>query len=142
MYARVNTFKKKKQNSFLGLIRTTEEDLKTCLDLGKNLVYTPYMPNVRAPGQKPILIPLTNGFLDAIDLAYRNAGFDDRAKFIREAVREKLVSLGIDVPVEITLAPGRRRPANKCEAPDRVKKKYPRHNPNTAGLNEGERGEA
>jgi metal-responsive CopG/Arc/MetJ family transcriptional regulator len=67
------------------------------------------MPNKRAPGQTPILIPMKDQFKDAIDRAYRAEGIDDRSKFIRIAVREKLQAMGKEVPIEWTLAPGRVR---------------------------------
>ncbi len=74
---------------------------KMGVDVAAYLIYTPSMPNVRAPGQKPILLSLTQRFLDAVDEAYRQEGFDDRSKFIREAVWEKLERMGIKVPLDL-----------------------------------------
>ena len=65
------------------------------------------MPNQRAAGQVPILIPFRDEFLQLINAHYEEAGYDDRAKFIRAAVREKLIRMGYSVPVEYSLAPGR-----------------------------------
>jgi len=61
----------------------------------------------RAEGQKLIPIPMTQKFIDSIDRAYRKLGYEDRAKFIRAAVREKLELMGYPVETEDPLAPNR-----------------------------------
>jgi len=48
-------------------------------------------------------------FIRIIDRSYRKLGYDDRSKFIRTAVREKLINMGVPVPLEETLAPERTR---------------------------------
>jgi hypothetical protein len=65
------------------------------------------MPNQRSKGQKLVPIPMTEAFIKALDRAYRAAGYDDRSKFIRAAIREKLVSMGLPIEEEETLAPSR-----------------------------------
>jgi Arc/MetJ-type ribon-helix-helix transcriptional regulator len=68
------------------------------------------MPGQRAANQKMILIWMSDKFINAIDGAYREEGFDDRAKFIRAAVREKLERMGYTIPMADTLSPKRRDP--------------------------------
>ena len=65
------------------------------------------MPGQRAEGQKLIPVPMTEKFISAIDRAFRKEGYSDRSKFIRAAVREKLVGLGYPIEVEETLPPDR-----------------------------------
>jgi Arc/MetJ-type ribon-helix-helix transcriptional regulator len=50
---------------------------------------------------------MSEAFVGAIDLAYRKEGYDDRSKFVRAAVKEKLEKLGYKIPVEDAIAPGR-----------------------------------
>ena len=66
------------------------------------------MPNQRAPGQKLINVPMTQNFIDALNRSVRKAGYDDRSKFIRDAITEKLKREGFEVPAaEDRMAPDR-----------------------------------
>lgn len=65
------------------------------------------MPNQRAHGQKQIPVMMKEDFVDTIDSALAQLGYTDRAKFIRDAVFEKLENSGIKLPREISLAPDR-----------------------------------
>jgi len=69
------------------------------------------MPNQRGKGQKLVPVPMSERFLAEIDRAFRLLGYDDRSKFIRAAVREKLQRMGYPVEKEETMAPPRTRPA-------------------------------
>lgn len=68
------------------------------------------MPGQRAKGQRLVPIPRSDEFIAILDRAYRQEGYDDRAKFIRAAVREKLQGLEYAVEMEEALAPDRTRP--------------------------------
>lgn len=57
---------------------------------------------------KTVLVLLREEFLDEIDKAYPLAGFNDRSSFIRDAVYQALVKMGIDVPIIIKTAPDRK----------------------------------
>lgn len=46
-------------------------------------------------------------FIEAIDEAVVSSGYSDRAKFIRDAIVEKLEIMGIKLPKEITSAPSK-----------------------------------
>ncbi len=61
----------------------------------------------RAPGQTLVNLPMKVVFRDFLDGELEGLGYADRSKFIRDAIREKLVAMGKDVPVEFTLPPGR-----------------------------------
>ncbi len=63
------------------------------------------MPNQRSEGQRLINVPMHEDFIDEINSALRKAGFRDRSSFIRVAIQEKLLNLGIDVPASLVLAP-------------------------------------
>jgi len=65
------------------------------------------MPNVRAPGQKLLNFPAYEDFIKQIDEAVAKSGAGDRSKWIREAIVEKLESLGIRVPPHLASAPPR-----------------------------------
>lgn len=85
--------------------------------------YIHLVPGQRAKGQKLVPIPMSEEFIADIDRASRAEGYDDRSKFIRQAVREKLESLGYDVPIERTMAPGRaRQPAAAALQPTKQEK--------------------
>lgn len=86
------------------------------------------MPNKRGKDQVLIAFALDRGMVGGLDQARCKDG-QNRSSFIRRAIKDALIERGISVP------------AGSEEAPDRVKKKYPRHNPNPAGLNEGEKGD-
>jgi len=55
------------------------------------------MPNKRATDQKLINIPMTKDAVAELDDYVAKAGYPDRAKFIRDAICEKLESLGYKV---------------------------------------------
>lgn len=79
------------------------------------------MPNVRGKDQKGVLVMMRESFLKEIDAALPKAGFSDRSKFIREAIYQRLRSLGFGIdPVEST-APSRK---GKGGRPSHYKK-YP-----------------
>jgi hypothetical protein len=61
----------------------------------------------RAPGQTLVNLPMKIAFRDFIDGELEGLGYADRSKFIRDAIRDKLIHMGKTVPVEFTLAPGR-----------------------------------
>ncbi len=66
------------------------------------------MSGQRGPGQKPILVVFDVGFLRDIALAMKGR-YSDRSKFIRDAVYEKLVKLGIQTDYKRAMAPSRIR---------------------------------
>lgn len=57
---------------------------------------------------KPVLIMMRPEFLEEIDRAYPLAGFNDRASFVRDAVYQALLKLGISVPLVLKTAPDRK----------------------------------
>ena len=65
------------------------------------------MPAQRAPGQKPIIVMMKEEFVAEIDGNLGKLGYGDRASLIREAVIEKMIKLGIEVPKELSAAPSR-----------------------------------
>lgn len=65
------------------------------------------MPNKRAKGQKGVLVVMRASFLEKIDAALSQAGYNDRSSFIRDAVYEKLTGLGYPVNLEEKTAPNR-----------------------------------
>ena len=65
------------------------------------------MPNKRAKGQKGVLVMMKEGFLSEIDSTLEASGYSDRSTFIRDAVYEKLRSLGVDVPPSSKTSPSR-----------------------------------
>ncbi|HEY0255960.1 MAG TPA: hypothetical protein VGC39_00850 [Candidatus Methylacidiphilales bacterium] len=77
------------------------------------------MPSKRAPGQKPIIVMMKEEFIAEIDGNLGKLGYGDRASLIRAAVIEKMISLGIEVPKELSLAPSR---AGKGGRPPKYKK--------------------
>ena len=52
-------------------------------------------------------VPMHESFITLINASLADCGYSDRSKFIRDAVREKLDSMGISVPRQITQAPMR-----------------------------------
>lgn len=74
------------------------------------------MPNQRSKGQKLLNFPVTEEFEKKINEGAERMVLD-RSKFIREAIVEKLRSLGIEVPREVYASPprmgkgGRKAPA-------------------------------
>jgi hypothetical protein len=87
------------------------------------------MPNQRAPGQKPIIIMMREEFIAEIDGNLGKLGYGDRASLIREAVVEKMIKMGIEVPKMFSTAPCRAgkggRPAKyeKARGPKKLAKK-------------------
>lgn len=65
------------------------------------------MKSRRAPGQTLVNFPIKGAFLEFLDSNLESLGFSDRSKFIREALREKLIQMGKDCPPELVLPPGR-----------------------------------
>ena len=65
------------------------------------------MSNQRAPGQKLINLYMSEEFIAEIDREMRLHGYSERSRFVRDAVYEKLRSLGIVLPAEISMAPSR-----------------------------------
>ena len=65
------------------------------------------MPAQRAPGQKPIIVMMKEEFVAEIDGNLGKLGYGDRASLIRDAVIEKMIKLGIEVPKEFSAAPSR-----------------------------------
>lgn len=83
------------------------------------------MPGQRAPDQKAVLIMMRDAFIHEIDRLVPLCGYSDRSAFIRDAVYEKLESMGYKLPREISTAPARTgkggRPKNVtllADAPD------------------------
>jgi len=87
------------------------------------------MPNQRAPGQKPIIIMMREEFIAEIDGNLEKLGYGDRASLIRTAVIEKMIRLGIKVPMVLSTAPcragkgGRPVKYNKAKGPKKPAKK-------------------
>lgn len=84
------------------------------------------MPGKRDPSQTVMSISLSKSLLALVDSAriHKLRG-RNRAQFIRDALAEKLASLGIDVPDDDVLAPDRatRRLAAEQEAAQVTTKK-------------------
>lgn len=70
------------------------------------------MPNKRAEGQRPVLIPMKEEFVKIIDKYSESEGLS-RSQLLRDAVYEKLESLGARVPKDVRYAPGRRGKGGK-----------------------------
>lgn len=70
---------------------------------------------------KPVLIMMREEFIEEIDRVYPLAGFNDRASFVRDAVYQALVKLGIEVPMVMKTAPDRKgkggTPTHKTKRP-------------------------
>ena len=88
------------------------------------------MANRRAPGQTLVNLPIKEDFLKFVDSHLESMGYSDRSKFIREAMREKLLAMGKVVPVELVMPPGR---AGKG---GRRKTVYPDHRSESLSLND------
>jgi Arc/MetJ-type ribon-helix-helix transcriptional regulator len=65
------------------------------------------VPNQRASGQKQVIVVMKEEFLEKIDSNLEAMGFGDRAQFIRQAVREKLMRYGVSVSLEEIAPPSR-----------------------------------
>jgi hypothetical protein len=77
------------------------------------------MPNQRAPGQKAIIVMMREEFITEIDGNLGKLGYGDRASLIREAVVEKMIKMGIEVPKVLSTPPCR---AGKGGRPAKYKK--------------------
>lgn len=65
------------------------------------------MKSRRAPGQTLVNFSVKEPFLKFLDSNLESIGFSDRSKFIREAMREKLLRMGKECPPDLILPPGR-----------------------------------
>jgi hypothetical protein len=65
------------------------------------------MSGQRGKNQKGVIIMFDLYFLQEIDRALKKAGYSDRSKFVRDAIYEKLLSLGVHVNYELSMAPQR-----------------------------------
>lgn len=74
----------------------------------------------RAPGQTLVNLPMKIAFRDFIDDNLGNLGYDDRAKFIRAAVWEKLTAMGKVIPRDLMLSPGRQGKGGKGKTLSRM----------------------
>jgi Arc/MetJ-type ribon-helix-helix transcriptional regulator len=70
-------------------------------------VYNARVPNVRASGQKQVIVIMSEDFLTDIDGSVAALGFSNRAEFIRQAVLEKLAAAGVKVEKSKAAAPSR-----------------------------------
>ena len=61
----------------------------------------------RSPGQKLIAVPMSEEFIDHVNMAVRTLNYSDRAKLIRDAIAEKLEKEGIPTPQHLAVAPAR-----------------------------------
>ncbi|HVU28378.1 MAG TPA: ribbon-helix-helix domain-containing protein [Verrucomicrobiae bacterium] len=69
-------------------------------------------------------------FRDFIDGELESLGYADRSKFIRDAIREKLIAMGKDVPQEFALPPGRSGKGGRKPF------RYPPYHPSAAAMND------
>lgn len=70
-------------------------------------VYNAHVPNVRASGQKQVIVIMSEEFLSDIDGSIESLGYSNRAEFIRQAVLEKLAKAGVQVEKSKAAAPSR-----------------------------------
>jgi hypothetical protein len=63
------------------------------------------MANKRSEGQSLISMQIKDGFLRQLDAALIQLNYPDRSSFIRQAIRDKLVSLGYAIEPSAPLAP-------------------------------------
>ncbi len=61
----------------------------------------------RSVGQRMIPVMMTSELVEHIDKHLTGLNYSDRAKFIRDAIGEKLKAMGFQVPDEWLLAPSR-----------------------------------
>ena len=80
------------------------------------------MATLRTPGQKLLPIPASEKFIRELDAGVRDSGYASRAQFIRDAIRDKLSSIGRPIPKELTLAPSRLGKGGKRRSPARPPK--------------------
>lgn len=83
------------------------------------------MPGQRAKNQKLVNLQMKEEFIREIDGAMPLGGYShrERARFIRDAVYEKLERLGLKLPREIAIAPGKQM--SHGETFDRTYKQKP-----------------
>lgn len=74
------------------------------------------MPGQRSKDQKLIPVPMSEDFIREINAAVKKAGYPTRAQFMRDAILEKIQSLGIKLPSDIAVPP----PAFSREKPRRL----------------------
>jgi len=65
------------------------------------------MPNQRAEGQKLINVPMKIKLIEELDAAAKDSGYEDRSKFIRDAIKEKLKRDGYHVSDDLFEPPSR-----------------------------------
>lgn len=63
-------------------------------------LYTPSVPNKRAKGKVLLNIAMHEDAIQEMDQALVQIGETNRSKFIRDAIREKLQSMGITVALD------------------------------------------
>lgn len=80
-------------------------------------VYNAHVPNVRASGQKQVIVIMSEEFLSDIDGSIETLGYSNRAEFIRQAVLEKLAKAGVQIEKSKAAAPSR---AGKGGRPKKV----------------------
>ena len=90
------------------------------------------MPNQRAPGQKLLPFAVDETFLRELDIGMAQAGYRNRSQFIRDAIVEKLVRVGVPLPKELALPPHRIRKGRS----DSTKTRYPGYRPSDYALND------
>ena len=89
------------------------------------------MSNQRAPGQKLLPIAVDENFLRELDAGLARAGYRNRSQFIRDAIIEKLMRVGVHLPKELALPPHR---IGKGGVSGKIR--YPAHHPSEYELNE------
>jgi len=103
------------------------------------------MPNQRAAGQQLITLYMKETFLRALDRAFPAAGYSARSEFIRDAILEKLQSMGILLPASEAAAPSRagkggrphkRKHQKAAEPIDEVAKAFESNEPWFAGASQ------
>jgi hypothetical protein len=90
------------------------------------------MSNQRAPGQKLLPIAVDENFLRELDAGLVRAGYRNRSQFIRDAIIEKLMRVGISLPKELALPP--HRIGKGGGSPGKIR--YPAHHSSEYALNE------
>ncbi|HBR94324.1 MAG TPA: hypothetical protein DEA90_09195 [Opitutae bacterium] len=65
------------------------------------------MAGQRSKGQKQVITMMKESFVEKIDESLSECGYTDRSSFIRDAVYEKLESMGIKLPLIEKAAPQR-----------------------------------
>ena len=68
--------------------------------------YTTRMGN-RGKNQRLLNLWMDHKFISELDDAVERIGYEGRSQFIRDAIKEKLKSLGIEIPEELSGSPAR-----------------------------------